>query len=324
MVSQKYGPPETMELREIAAPTPGEAEVLIKVAAASVNAWDWHLLMADPFLVRIGGMGFFRPKFKVLGADLAGTVTAVGKGVTAFAEGDEVYGSVSDTGGAFAEYACARPAMITRKPEHITFAEAAAVPMAALTALQGLRDVGEIRAGERVLVNGASGGVGTFAVQIAKAFDTEVTAVCSGPKVGLLRLLGVDEVIDYTTTDFTRQGILYDLIFDGAGTVTLSGADHALADGGRCAVAGFSSMGSMLRTALFGRRLSKKSGKKMAMVSEKPNAADLEIMNDLMAAGKVKPIVEKAFPLEEAGAALRHLYEGRARGKVVVLVSESS
>jgi NADPH:quinone reductase-like Zn-dependent oxidoreductase len=317
MVYERYGATEkVLELREIERPVPGPNEVLIKVHAASVNAYDWHLLRADPAFARLV-LGLFRPKNKVLGGDVAGTVEAVGAEVTGFKRGDALYGDVTSTGGAFAEYARAREDRIVLKPDTLSFEEAAAIPMAASTALQSIRDAGRIQAGEAVLLNGASGGVGSFALQIAKAYGAHVTTVTRGANADLVRSLGADRVIDYTAEDVSRDAQGYDLIVDVGGTVTPPAAHRLLKQGGRCVVPGFSTTRHMLRVALFGRRL-KRDRKSMALVSEKPNAADLRVLNQLIEAGKLRPLIDTCYPFRELAAAIRHVDEGRARGKVVV------
>ncbi len=238
MVITKYGPPDVLELQEVAKPAPKDDEVLIKVRAASVNAGDWHLMRADPFLVRLM-YGLSKPNIKILGSDVAGQVEAVGQNVTQFSLGDEVFGDLSESGlGAFAEYVCAPEHALALKPATLTFEEAAATPLAAVTALQGLRDHGHIRAGHKVLINGASGGVGTFAVQLAKHFGTEVTGVCSTKKAEMVRSLGADHVIDYIKEDFTQKGERYDLILGIGGYHALTEYKRALHPEGRYVMTG--------------------------------------------------------------------------------------
>ena len=241
IVYTKYGPPDVLHLEEVEKPIPKDNEILIKVHAASVNAYDWRHLRADPFFIRLMGVGLLRPKHKILGADIAGRVEAVGRNVTQFRPGDDVFGEGSY--GGFAEFVCVDEKRVVLKPADLTFEEAAAVPMAALTALQGLRDKGQIQAGQKVLINGASGGVGTFAVQIAKSFGTEVTGVCSTAKMDLVRSIGADHVIDYTQEDVTNNGQQYDLIFDNAAYRSISKYRRILSPGGRYVLAG----GSMAR-----------------------------------------------------------------------------
>jgi len=314
MVYTKFGPPDVLRLQEVEKPVPKDNEILIKVHAASVNAYDWRHLRADPFLIRIMGAGLLKPKHKILGADMAGRVEAVGRNVKQFQSGDEVFG---DGGyGGFAEYVCVDENRFVLKPADLTFEEAAAVPMAALTALQGLRDKGLIRAGQKVLINGASGGVGTFAVQIAKSFDTEVTGVCSTTKMDLVRSIGADHVIDYAQEDVTKNGQRYDLIFDVAAYRSISEYKRILSSGGIYVLAG----GSIAR--IFQLMLKSMTGvKNMRLVVANVNQKDLLIIRELLRAGKVRSIIDKRYPLSETAEALRYLEEGHARGKVVISVS---
>jgi NADPH:quinone reductase-like Zn-dependent oxidoreductase len=313
MVYTKFGPPEVLQLREVEKPCPKDNEILIKIHAASANAYDWRHLRADPFLMRLMGGGLLKPKHKILGADMAGQVEKVGGNVKQFQPGDEVFG---DGGyGGFAEYACVDENRFILKPADLTFEEAAAVPMAALTALQGLRDKGLIRAGQKVLINGASGGVGTFAVQIAKSFDTEVTGVCSTTKMDLVRSIGADQVIDYTQEDVTKNGKLYDLIFDVAAYRSISEYKRLLISGGIYVLAG-GSMPRILQLML----KSMTGAKNMRLVVANANQKDLLSIIELMNAGKVRSIIDKRYPLSETAEALRYLQEGHARGKVVIVV----
>lgn len=319
-VYERYGPPDVLELREVEKPRPTGEEVLVKIHAASVNAYDWHLMRADPFLVRIGGMGFFRPKNPRLGADIAGTVEAVGDGVTELAPGDEVFGSLSRTGnGGFAEFAVARAEYLAPLPEGLSFEEAAALPMAGNTALQGLRDVLKVGPGCHVAINGASGGVGTFAVQIAKALGAEVTAVCSTQKLEQARSLGSDHVIDYKERDFTAGTDRYDAIFGVNGYQSLRSYRRALKPNGTYAMAGGSTR-QILQGAMRAPLMPKRNGKTMTSVSEKPNKRDLVALKELVESGAVRPVIDKVFPLERVPDAIRYLEEGHAAGKVVVTV----
>lgn len=313
MVYTKFGPPDVLHLREVEKPCPKDNEILIKVHAASANAYDWRHLRADPFLMRLMGGGLLRPKHRILGADMAGLVESVGANVKQFQPGDEVFG---DGGyGGFAEYACVDENRFILKPADLTFEEAAAVPMAALTALQGLRDKGLIQAGQKVLINGASGGVGTFAVQIAKSFDTEVTGVCSTTKMDLVRSIGADHFIDYRQEDVTKNGKLYDLIFDVAAYRSISEYKRILSSGGIYVLAG-GSMPRILQLML----KSMTGAKNMRLVVANANQKDLLFILELMNAGKVKSIIDKRYPLSETAEALRYLEEGHARGKVVIVV----
>jgi len=298
-------------------PTPKDDEVLIKIRAASVNAYDWHFLTADIFLIRLMGGGLLKPKDSRLGADIAGQVETVGRNVKQFQPGDEVFGDIGH--GGFAEYVCAPESRLALKPANLSFEEAAAVPMAALTALQGLRDEGRIQPRQKVLVNGASGGVGTFAVQIAKAFGAEVTAVCSPRNLEQAHALGADLVIDYTREDFTQNGEQYDLIFAANGYHPLSAYKRALTPQGIYVMAG-GTMAQIFQAMLLGSWMSKKGGKKMGGVSAKIDQKDLGIIKELLETGKVVPVIDKRYPLSEAAEALRYLGEGHARGKVVITV----
>jgi NADPH:quinone reductase-like Zn-dependent oxidoreductase len=318
VVYTKYGSPDVLQFRDIEKPAPGDNEVLIKIHAASVNAYDWHLLTADIFLLRLMGGGFFKPKYTRLGADIAGRIEAVGKNVKQFQSGDEVYGMVK---GGFAEYTCAQEDRLSLKPSNLSFEESAAVPMAAVTALQGLRDVGKIQAGQKVLINGASGGVGTFAVQIAKTVGAEVTAVCSTRNVEQARSLGADHVIDYTKEDFTRSGQQYDLIFAANGYHPLSAYKRALTPKGIYVMAG-GTKAQIFQAMLLGSFMSERGGRKMGGVSAKRSQKDLVILTKLLEAGKVIPIIDRRYPLSEAAEALRYLGAGHARGKVIITVED--
>jgi len=325
IVNTKYGPPEVMRYTEVDRPTPKDNQALIKVRAASVNAFDWHMLKADPFFVRFMGAGFFRPKATIRGGDVAGVVEAVGANVSLFKAGDEVFGDVTSSGrGGFAEYTCAFETKIAHKPAGMSFEQAAAIPMAALTALQGLRDHGEIQPGQSVLINGASGGVGTFAVQIARAFETEVTAVCSTGKTGKMEMassLGADHVIDYTNEDFTKSGKRYDLIFSAYGSRSIFAYKRALNPNGIFVVAG-GSMSQFYQMSLLGTILSKTSGRKFRGFIERPNREDLQLMAEYFEAGKVRPVIDRTYPLSETPDAVRYVDEGHAMGKVVITVAE--
>lgn len=321
IVYEKYGSPDVLELREVAKPTPKEDELLIKVQAASVNAGDWRMMRADPFLVRLMGGGVFKPKIKILGADIAGQVEAVGSNVKQFRPGDKVFGDISDCGrGGFAEYVCAPENVLALKPANLTFEEAAAVPLAAITALQGLRDNGQIQPGQKVLIQGASGGVGTFAVQIAKALGAEVTAVCSTGKLDMMRSLGADHVIDYTQEDFTQNGQRYDLILVANGYHPLSAYKRVLSPKGIYVMAG-GSTAQLFQALLLGPWMSMTGSKKMGVLSAKSNQKDLIFMKDLLEAGKVTPVIDRRYPLSEVAEAVRYLETGHARGKVVITMA---
>ncbi len=317
VVYEKYGSPDVLEFKEVAKPAPKDNEVLVKVQAASVNAADWHLLRADPFLVRLA-CGLLKPKNTILGADIAGRVEAVGRNVKQFKLGDEVFGDLSECGwGGFAEYACANENALVLKPTNLTFEEAAAVPLAALTALHGLRDKGQIKAGQKVLINGASGGVGTFAVQIAKSFGAEVTGVCSTRNLDMVRSLGANQVIDYTKEDFTKNGQGYDLILAVNGNRSIFDYKRALSPQGIYVMVGGAGT-QMTQAMLLGPLISMTGSKKMGNVMSTPNQKDLAFMKEILESGKVKSIIDRRYPLSEVANAIRYLEEGHAKGKVVI------
>jgi len=320
IVYSKYGSPDVLQFKDVEKPTPKDDEVLVKVYAASVNAYDWHFLTADIFLIRVMGGGLLKPKNMRLGADIAGRVEAVGRNAKQFQPGDEVFGDMAGHGnGSFAEYVSASESAFVLKPANLSFDEAAAVPMAAVTALQGLRDKGQIRPGQKVLINGASGGVGTFAVQIAKSFGAEVTAVCSTRNVDQARSLGADHVIDYTKEDFTQSGRQYDLILAANGYHSLSAYKRALNPKGVYVMAG-GSTAQIFEAMLLGSWMSQTGGKKMGGLSARANQEDLAFMKGLLEAGKVVPVIDRRYPLSETAEALRYLGEGHARGKIVITV----
>jgi NADPH:quinone reductase-like Zn-dependent oxidoreductase len=322
IVCSKYGPPDLLAYEEVPKPIARDDEVLVRVHAASVNAFDWRLLRGKPFLVRLAGFGFLKPRNRIPGADIAGRVEAVGGKVTQLQPGDEVFGDISECGcGGFAEYVCAGEEALVLKPANMAFEEAAAVPFAAMTALQGLRDKGRIQPGQKVLINGASGGVGTFAVQLAKSFGAEVTAVCSTRNVDMVRSIGADKVIDYTQEDFTRSGERYDLIFAANGYHPISDYRRALSPGGRYVMAGGS--GAQIFEALFlGPLISMIGSKKMGSFVMKPDNKDLVFMKELLEGGKAAPVIDRRYPLSEAAEAIRYLEEGHARGKVVLATGD--
>jgi NADPH:quinone reductase-like Zn-dependent oxidoreductase len=319
VIHRKYGSPDVLELVEIEKPNPKDDEVLVRIHAASVNALDWHLLTADIFLVRFMGGGLLKPRNPSIGADIAGRVEAVGGNVQHFKPGDEVFGDIEPGGsGGFAEYAAVPEKLLAPKPANLSFEEAAAVPVAGVTALQGLRDAAQVQPGQKVLVYGASGGVGTFAVQIAKAFGAQVTAVCSTRNLEQARALGADHVIDYTKEDFTQNGQQYDLILGVNGYRPLSDYKRALAPGGKYLMAGGKPrqiFGAMLLGPLMSN-----GGKKLGGVSAKASQKDLLALKDLIEAGKIKPAIDRRFPLSETAEALRYLGAGHARAKVVITV----
>jgi NADPH:quinone reductase-like Zn-dependent oxidoreductase len=323
MVNHEYGSPDVLILEEVEKPTPKDNEVLVKVHAAALNVGDWFFLTGKPFTVRLDPGGPRKPKTKILGGDIAGRVEAVGKKAKQFQIGDEVYGDISDYRGAFAEYAAAPEDVITLKPGNLSFEEAAAVPTSAVTALQGIRDAGQIQPGQKVLINGASGGVGTFAVQIAKSYETEVTAVCSTGKVDLVRSIGADHVIDYTQEDFTLSGQLYDLIIGVNGKQSLSDYKRALTPQGTYVCIG-GPIPHIFASMILGPLRSRKGGKKLGgMGSVKINQKDLVVMRELLEAGKVVPVIDKRFPLSEVPEAFRYLGERHAIGKIVITVVQN-
>jgi NADPH:quinone reductase-like Zn-dependent oxidoreductase len=313
-IYERYGPPENLRLAEVDKPAPDAGEVLVKVLAASVNAADWHVLRGKPLFSR-ATLGLLRPKHQILGVDIAGQVEAVGSNVTRFTVGDEVYANLLDHGyGGFADYAAVPVDAASLKPASLPFEEAAAVPMAATTALQGLGHHGAIRPGQQVLINGASGGVGSFAVQLAKASGAEVTAVTSTPNLDLVRSLGADHVLDYTTTDVAQGGRRYDLILDTVGNRTVPELRAALAEGGKAAVTGFTSVRRLLGVSLRG-------GKDVAQVQAHVTAKDLELLSELIEAGKVRPEIDRRYRFADVPAAIAYLEQGHARAKVVVAMT---
>ncbi len=319
IVIEKYGSPDVLQFKEVERPTPKDNQVLVRVQAASANPLDWHLMRGEPFIARLMGTGLLKPKSSKVGADVAGRVEAVGKDVTQFKPGDEVFGTCN---GSFAEYACAREDRLALKPANVSFEEAAAIPVAATTALQGLRNKGQIQPGQSVLVNGASGGVGTFAVQIAKSYGTEVTGVCSTRNLDLVRKIGADHVVDYTQEDFTKnEQQRYDLIFDAVGNRSVSDYKRALKPGGTCAVAGFSSLPRMLEHSALGPLRSKTGNKKVGgMGMAKINQNDLVFLKQLVETQKVRPVIDRRYRLNEVPEAIRYLEAGHAQGKVVITV----
>lgn len=323
IVYTKYGSPDVLQFKEVEKPTPKEDEVLIKVHAASLNAADWHYMRADPTLMRLSS-GLLKPKNSFLGADVAGRIEAVGRTVTQFKPGDEVFGDLSECGrGTFAEYVCASENALALKPTNLSFEEAAAVPLAAVTALQGLRDKGKIQPGQKVLINGASGGVGTYAVQIAKSFGAEVTAVCSTRNVDIVRSIGADHVIDYTQEDFTQNGHRYDLILAANGYHSISDYKRVLSPKGTYVMTG-GAMAQLFEVMLKGPWISMTGSQKMGNMLAKPNKNDLAFMKELLEAGKVKPVIDRCYPLSQVADAIRYIEEGHAQGKVVITVAQNN
>jgi NADPH:quinone reductase-like Zn-dependent oxidoreductase len=321
IVYHSHGSPDVLRYEEIEKPEPGDDEVLIKVRAASVNPLDWRLMRGGPFIIRIMLVAYARllrkPKITRTGRDVAGQVEAVGRNVKRLKPGDEVFGACW---GSFAEYACAPERALVTKPENVTFEQGASVAVAALTALQALRDKGQLRPGQKVLINGAAGGVGTFAVQIAKSLGAEVTGVCSNRNLEMVRSIGADHLIDYTREDFTESGQLYDLILDCVGNHSPSALRRVLKPKGRCVVIGAKDIGMALMRGLEGLLLSWVGSRKFILFIAKLSTEDLTFIRDLMAAGKVTPVIDRRYGLSEAPEAVRYLEEGHARGKVVITV----
>jgi NADPH:quinone reductase-like Zn-dependent oxidoreductase len=321
IVQETYGGPETLEFKDIPAPVAGDDEVLVEVRAAALNAWDWHMMRGDPYLARFMTGAPRRPKRTIRGRDIAGVVAAIGRNVTGLRPGDEVYGDLGNADGAFAEYACVPSGQVARKPSHLTFEEAAAVPLAGNTALMGLRDAAQVVPGQRVLVNGASGGVGTFAVQIAKSFGAHVTAVCRTRNADLVRELGADEVVDYTRDDFTTGR--YDVVFDLVGNRSIAELRRAAGARGVVVLSGggvyrggsvVGPIGLIMRghlTRPFVRQ-------RLVVLSESPSTANLDTLRELMEAGDVTPAIDRTYPLSGTADALRYLETDHARAKVVL------
>lgn len=317
----EYGSPDVIQFKEVEKPTPKDNEVLIKAYAASVNAGDLHYLRGTPWLFRLA-CGLFKPKNIFLGADVAGRVEAIGKNVTQFQVGDEVFGDLSASGrGSFAEYVCASEDALILKPANISFEDAAAIPVAAVTALHGLQSGKQIQPGQKVLINGASGGVGLFAVQIAKAFGAEVTAVCSTRNIDRMRSIGADHVIDYTQEDFTQNGQRYDFILAANGYRPISAYKRALSPEGTYVMTGGANS-QMFEAMLLGPLVSITGNQKMGNVMTKPDQKKLTFMKQLLEAGKVKPVIDRCFPLSEVAEAIRYLETGHAQGKVVITVAQ--
>ena len=311
IVYQKYGSPDDLELQEVDKPTPADGEVLVRIHATSANPLDWHFLRGTPFVVRAMA-GLLKPKHQILGADVAGRVEAVGGKVTQFQPGDEIFGCGNPLG-AFAEYLCLPEKGVVLKPANLSYEQAAAVPVAALTALQALRDKGQIQPGHEVLINGAAGGVGTFAVQIAKSFGAEVAGVCSTRNLEMVQSIGADRAIDYSKEDFTRTGERYDVILDLVGNRSGSDYKRALHANGILVAAASE---SVLRT----QWMVMTGGKNMVSMLTKPNHKDLGFLKDLLETGKVSPVIDRSYALSEVAEALRYLEKGHAQGKVVITV----
>ena len=318
----KYGSPDFLELKEVEKPTPNDDEVLIKIHAASINSWDYELLMGTPFANRLM-FGFLKPKIKTLGADIAGRVVAIGNNVKQFSPGDAVLGDLSGYGwGGFAEYVCASENTLALKLKSMTFEEAAAIPQAAVLALQGLRYKKQIQPGQKVLINGAGGGVGTFAVQMAKSFGAVVTGVDSTKKLDIMRSIGADHVIDYTQEDFIKNGQHYDLILDNVASRSIFDIKHALSPKGIYVIIGGSSA-RIFQVMILGPLISITGTKKMGLLIHKTNK-DLAYIKELIEEGKIKSVIDRRYPLSKVPEALRYFGEGHAKGKVVITVEHNN
>jgi NADPH:quinone reductase-like Zn-dependent oxidoreductase len=320
IIYTRYGPPDVLQLAEVDLPTPGDDEVLVRVQAVSINAMDWHLMRGQPAFARVLMGGLRRPRHPILGSDIAGRVEAVGRNVTQFQPGDEVFGGIGQ--GGFAEYAAARASRLLPKPANVSWEAAAALPVAAVTALQALRDHGQIRPGQRVLINGASGGVGTFAVQLARGFGADVTAVCRTRNVDLVRDLGAERVVDYTREDFTRNGQQYDLIVDIAASRSVADYLRVLSPQGICVATGFSTLPHMVRSTLLGAVASRIGSKKFVRFMAKISRPDLALLAELTAAGKVVPVLDRCYPVSKIADAMRYFGEEHARGKVIITLEQ--
>jgi NADPH:quinone reductase-like Zn-dependent oxidoreductase len=321
-VYTRYGPPDVVQITDVEKPVPKDNQVLIRVHAASLNPLDWHFMRGTPYAVRIIA-GLRKPKVPGLGVDVAGQVEAVGRKVSQFKLGDDVFGSCK---GAFAEYVCASESELVMKPANVTFEQAASVPVAGYTALQGLRDKGHIQAGQKVLVNGAAGGVGTFAVQIAKSFSADVTGVCSTRNLDMVRSIGADRVIDYTQEDFTKNAQRYDLFFDGVGNHSLSDSRRVLNPKGIYVGAGGTTDNWTIRPlvrVITSLVLSLFGNQKLLMVLAKPNKQDLTWMREHMESGEITPVIDRRYNLDEVPDAIRYLEIGHARGKVIITLENN-
>ena len=320
IIQSEYGSPDVLSLAEVDQPTLSDHGVLVRIHAASVHAGDWHLMRGTPFLLRLIYGGILKPKFQILGTDMAGQVEAVGRNITQFKPGDRVFGDLSECGfGTFAEYVCVPEKALVLKPTNITFEQAATVPVSALAALQGLRDAGQIQSGQKVLINGASGGVGSFAVQIAKAFGAEVTGVCSTKKVDMVRSIGADHVIDYTKDDITKYRQHYDLVLDAAAYRSVFKYLPALKPQGTYVMVG-GSTARFFQVMIFGAWISKIAGRNIKFLTSQPNQADLIVLKDLIEAGKIVPRIDLCYPLSEVPAAIRYVELRQVRGKVAISI----
>jgi NADPH:quinone reductase-like Zn-dependent oxidoreductase len=320
IVQTVYGSPDVLQLAEVQRPIVPVNGVLIKVHATSVNAGDWHLMRGTPFLVRLIFGGLLKPKITTLGSDVAGIVEAVGQNVKQFQPGDAVFGDISEAGcGGFAEYVCAPESLLAHKPSNISFEVAATVPVAALSALQALRDYGQIQPGQKVLINGASGGVGSFAVQIAKALGAEVTAVCSTTKIDRVRSIGADHIIDYTQTDITQTGQQFDLILDAAAYRSVFDYLPGLTKSGTYVLIG-GSIARLFQTMFLAPWLTKTRSQNVKVLMVKPNQADLIMLKEMLEMGKINPMLDRTYPLSEVPAAIHQLEQRQVTGKIAIMI----
>lgn len=322
VVYEQYGSPDVLALKEVDKPVPKDDEVLVKVHAASVNSWDWDLVRGKPYLYRLL-FGLFKPRYRIIGSDIAGHVEAVGKNVKQFQPGDEVFGDISGNGfGAFAEYACAPEKLLALKSPRMTFVQAAAIPQAGVLALQGLRQHGKIQPGQKVLINGAGGGVGTFVIQMAKVWGAEVTAVDHTKKLEMLRSVGADHVIDYTKEDYTvgTQGQMYDRILDNVARRSVFSYRRVLSPQGIFMMVG-GSISTIFQVLFLGGLISNLTPKKIKLLMHQPNRKDLEFIQTLVESGKVVPVIDRCYPMSQLPEALRRLGEGHALGKVIITMN---
>ena len=317
VVYHKYGPPDVLQIKEVAKPTPTDDEILIKVHAVSVNRSDWESLIGKPLYARVGGL--LKPRRPILGSDVAGRVEMAGRNITQFQPGDELFGEIPGYHGGFAQYVCAPEKTLARKPAGMTFAEAAAIPQAGVIALQGILNKGQVQPGQKVLINGAGGGAGTFAVQLAKLYGAEVTGVDNTGKLDFMRSLGADHVIDYTREDFTKNGKQYDLILDVIAHRSVFAYRRALKPNGTYFLVG-GSVATLFQILLLGPWIRRTTSKKIRLLAVQPNRKDLVSITELCEAGKIVPVIDKRYPLSEVPEALRYLGEGRAKGKVIITV----
>jgi NADPH:quinone reductase-like Zn-dependent oxidoreductase len=319
VVYTQYGSPDVLQLKEVAKPTPTDDEVLIKIEAVSVNRSDWEGLIGKPLYARLGGL--LKPRRQVLGSDIAGRVEMAGRNIKRLKPGDEVFGDIMAHMGGFAEYVCVREKPLALKPASMTFEEVAALPQAAVIALQGIRDKGQVQPGQQVLINGAGGGAGTFALQLAKSYGAEVTGVDNSGKLDFMRSLGADHVIDYTREDFTKNGKQYDLILDLIAHRSVFAYRRALRPTGRYFFVG-GSVATLFQILLLGPLIRRTTGKNIRLLAVQPNLNDLVNVTELCEAGKLFPVIDRRFPLHEVPEALRYLGEGSARGKVIITLEQ--